>query len=374
MGQSEERINDGDVEAPPQIPPFLSKCYDMVDDASTDGTVSWGSDGKTFVVWEPLAFSRDLLPRYFKHNNLSSFVRQLNTYGFHKVDSDRWEFANEGFIKNQKHLLKTIVRRKNTQGNIQLKQSQGKNASVGACVEVRKFGLHEEVEKLRRDRNVLKQELVKLSQHQEGNKDQLCDLRQRFHAMELHQQQMLSFMAMAVQSPEILVQLVQQNKNNRRRAETIKKRRLPTLNDPIDDDLISDGQIVTYQPPILEKLNPLLGPMLSNDITIERNESNNGDNNICSNVDTVSVENGASLMIDGIPIYLEADDYLEQFLDNAITEADGATELRFLDIMDSSMEFEPLEHEMLETSSDMDKSTDKMEHLASGTDDKHEST
>lgn len=60
--------------------PFLTKTYQLVDDPHTDHIVSWGEDETTFVVWKPPEFARDLLPNYFKHNNFSSFVRQLNTY------------------------------------------------------------------------------------------------------------------------------------------------------------------------------------------------------------------------------------------------------------------------------------------------------
>uniref|UniRef100_A0ACD5UJU6 Uncharacterized protein n=1 Tax=Avena sativa TaxID=4498 RepID=A0ACD5UJU6_AVESA len=95
--------------------PFLTKTYQLVDDPCTDHIVSWGEDDATFVVWRPPEFARDLLPNYFKHNNFSSFVRQLNTYGFRKIVADRWEFANEFFRKGAKHLLAEIHRRKSSQ-------------------------------------------------------------------------------------------------------------------------------------------------------------------------------------------------------------------------------------------------------------------
>lgn len=67
------------------LPPFLTKTYEMVDDPSTDLAVSWSPSNKSFVVWNPPDFARDLLPRFFKHSNFSSFIRQLNTYVSHSV-------------------------------------------------------------------------------------------------------------------------------------------------------------------------------------------------------------------------------------------------------------------------------------------------
>ncbi|XP_071702971.1 heat shock factor protein HSF24-like [Rutidosis leptorrhynchoides] len=92
--------------------PFLIKTYQLVDDPMTDEMISWNENGNGFVVWKTVDFARDLLPSSFKHNNFSSFVRQLNTYGFHKTVPNKWEFANEFFKRDKKELLIKIHRRK----------------------------------------------------------------------------------------------------------------------------------------------------------------------------------------------------------------------------------------------------------------------
>ena len=48
--------------------------------------VSWSESGREFTIHNVAAFSNTLLPRYFKHANFSSFVRQLNSY-VRRVDS-----------------------------------------------------------------------------------------------------------------------------------------------------------------------------------------------------------------------------------------------------------------------------------------------
>ncbi|EYU45384.1 hypothetical protein ABFS82_06G008900 [Erythranthe guttata] len=251
-------------------PPFLSKTYDMVDDPATDAVVSWSKGNNSFVVWNVPEFSRDLLPKYFKHNNFSSFVRQLNTYGFRKVDPDHWEFANEGFLRGHKHLLKNINRRKPSHAQIQQQQQPAKtqNSSVGSCIEVGSSGIDGEVESLKRDKNNLMQELVRLRQQQQSTDNQLQTVGQRVHVMEQRQQQMMSFLAKAMQSPGFMSQLVhQQNDSNRQISGGNKKRRLPNQ----DEENISrkysitspDGQIIQYKPLMNEAAKSMLRQILN---------------------------------------------------------------------------------------------------------------
>lgn len=38
----------------------------------------WWQSGKSFHIFDQSRFAREVLPFYFKHNNISSFIRQLN--------------------------------------------------------------------------------------------------------------------------------------------------------------------------------------------------------------------------------------------------------------------------------------------------------
>lgn len=61
------------------VPAFLLKLFTMVNDHSTDDLIRWNTPGDSFLVLRHEDFAKDLLPRYYKHNNFSSFVRQLNS-------------------------------------------------------------------------------------------------------------------------------------------------------------------------------------------------------------------------------------------------------------------------------------------------------
>ncbi|XP_070151833.1 heat shock factor protein isoform X3 [Polyergus mexicanus] len=103
------------------VPAFLAKLWKLVEDPETDNLICWSLNGKSFIIKNQAKFARELLPHYYKHNNMASFVRQLNMYGFHKkvsvelgglkCDKDEMEFAHQFFYKGHPYLLEHIKRK-----------------------------------------------------------------------------------------------------------------------------------------------------------------------------------------------------------------------------------------------------------------------
>ncbi|PWZ13627.1 Heat stress transcription factor A-2b [Zea mays] len=236
----------------PGPPPFLTKTYDMVDDSDTDLIVSWSAINNSFVVWDPHAFATVLLPRHFKHNNFSSFVRQLNTYGFRKVDPDRWEFANEGFLRGQRHLLKNIRRRKPPAQNATNQQS------IGPYLEVGHFGYDAEIDMLKRDKQLLMAEVVKLRQEQQNTKANLKAMEDRLQGTEQKQQQMMAFLARVMRNPEFLKHLVSQNEMRKELQDAISKKRRRRIDQgPEADDLGASSSLEQGSPVLFNAQDPV---------------------------------------------------------------------------------------------------------------------
>lgn len=107
---------------PSNVPAFLTKLWTLVSDPDTDALICWSQSGSSFHVYDQGQFAKEVLPKYFKHNNMASFVRQLNMYGFRKVvhieqgglvkpERDDTEFQHPCFLRGQEQLLENIKRK-----------------------------------------------------------------------------------------------------------------------------------------------------------------------------------------------------------------------------------------------------------------------
>lgn len=78
---SKKRTNQDKIKKPES---FLSKLHDILSDISYSEIIQWDTDGKRIIVHDVINLCNIVLPKFYKHHNYSSFVRQLNMYGFHK--------------------------------------------------------------------------------------------------------------------------------------------------------------------------------------------------------------------------------------------------------------------------------------------------
>lgn len=110
-----------------KMPLFLIKLWSIVEDPQYQQIVRWDESGYSFHIIDPYSFCRNVLPHFFKHNNLNSLIRQLNMYGFRKMtpvdrgsltrtesDQDHLEFSHPYFIRDHPEFLVNIKRKQST--------------------------------------------------------------------------------------------------------------------------------------------------------------------------------------------------------------------------------------------------------------------
>ncbi|XP_065499786.1 heat shock factor protein 3-like isoform X1 [Caloenas nicobarica] len=161
------------------VPGFLAKLWALVEDPQSDDVICWSRNGENFCILDEQRFAKELLPKYFKHNNISSFIRQLNMYGFRKVialengmvtaeKSSVIEFQHPFFKQGKAHLLENIKR----------KVSAVRTEDLKVCTE----DLHKvlsEVQEMREQQNNMDVRLANMKRENKALWKEVAVLRQK---------------------------------------------------------------------------------------------------------------------------------------------------------------------------------------------------
>lgn len=82
---------------------FLLKLFQILKNNKYTNCIHWSDDGNSIVISNITQLTKKILPKFFKHNNYASFVRQLNMYNFHKVrNNNQKQKDNEQIFQHEK--------------------------------------------------------------------------------------------------------------------------------------------------------------------------------------------------------------------------------------------------------------------------------
>lgn len=125
MGAEEDDNEEGEARQENGIPkspafaaskntPFVHATYEIA--MLESPAIGFNDAGTALEIRDEGVLAKEILPRYFKHANVSSFIRQLNMYGFEKTVGSHnacHTFYNDNFRKDRPDLLSYIQRRPN---------------------------------------------------------------------------------------------------------------------------------------------------------------------------------------------------------------------------------------------------------------------
>ena len=109
---------------------FLLKLTQILTKTKYSSAIHWSDDGKAIIISNINDFTNNVIPKYFKHCNYESFVRQLNMYNFHKLRSKRNQsehvFQHELFTRDHTNEGIMNIKRK-IKYDCELSDLNGKN-------------------------------------------------------------------------------------------------------------------------------------------------------------------------------------------------------------------------------------------------------
>jgi heat shock transcription factor len=88
-------------------------------DRSNCEMVTWTEEGLGFEITDCEQFAKEIIPKYYRHANIHSFIRQvlgcdiqLNMYGFRKVKDGNLQYYMHPYFSKQHPMLSEKISRK----------------------------------------------------------------------------------------------------------------------------------------------------------------------------------------------------------------------------------------------------------------------
>ncbi|XP_056300654.1 heat shock factor protein 1 isoform X5 [Pseudoliparis swirei] len=193
------------------VPAFLTKLWTLVEDpvpnTVTDPLICWSPSGTSFHVFDQARFSKEVLPKFFKHSNMASFIRQLNMYGFRKVvhiehgglvkpERDDTEFQHPFFIRGEEHLLENIKRKVTNVSSVRQEEVKMSAHDVSQILS--------DVQLMKGKQETIDSRIIAMKHENEALWREMASLRQKHLQQQQVVNKLIQFLVSLVQSNRIM--------------------------------------------------------------------------------------------------------------------------------------------------------------------------
>ena len=112
------------------FPMILHDIIEMCEVNNCEDIISWQPHGLAFKIRKPIKFQDIILPLFFKHKTMKSFMRQLYHYSFQRITKgeDAGCYHHKLFVRQEKSLAQEIIR--STRKNSKKKSTSHTNTNV----------------------------------------------------------------------------------------------------------------------------------------------------------------------------------------------------------------------------------------------------
>ncbi|TNN42450.1 Heat shock factor protein 1 [Liparis tanakae] len=193
------------------VPAFLTKLWTLVEDpvqsSDTEPLICWSPSGTSFHVFDQARFSKEVLPKFFKHSNMASFIRQLNMYGFRKVvhiehgglvkpERDDTEFQHPFFIRGEEHLLENIKRKVTNVSSVRQEEVKMSAHDVSQILS--------DVQLMKGKQETIDSRIIAMKHENEALWREMASLRQKHLQQQQVVNKLIQFLVSLVQSNRIM--------------------------------------------------------------------------------------------------------------------------------------------------------------------------
>jgi len=113
---------------------FPVKLHAILSRTDLSDFIQWCEHGGAFRIVKPKEFASHVLPCYFDHNNLSSFLRKARCWGFRRIKKgeEAGSYFHESFRRDMPHLALRMRRQSKPGGNQDVRNFQSSAAIIAA--------------------------------------------------------------------------------------------------------------------------------------------------------------------------------------------------------------------------------------------------